>query len=86
MENYSSGEFTMTGGSINSNKATNGKSEDPGVGVGVTNQGIFTMTGGTLYGNTAAFAANDFYNHEDNSQALGVYIDDRWDSIHHMGI
>ncbi len=86
VENFSSGEFTMTGGSINSNKATNGKSEDPGVGGGVTNQGVFTMTGGTLYGNTAAFAANDFYNHEDNSQALGVYIDDRWDSIHHMGI
>lgn len=84
VENAKGATFTMTGGTINSNKATKTSGNKDSIGGGVTNEGTFTMTGGTLYGNTADFAANDFYNHGDSSQSIGVVVDDAWDSIHDM--
>lgn len=86
VENAKGATFTMTGGTINSNKATKTSGDRNSIGGGVTNEGTFTMTSGTLYGNTADFAANDFYNHGDSSQSIGVVVKDAWDSIHQMEI
>ena len=87
VENAKGATFTMTGGTINSNKATKTSGDRNSIGGGVTNEGTFTMmTGGTLYGNTADFAANDFYNHGNSGQSIGVVVKDEWDSIHQMEI